>query len=421
MVILIVIVSSLFLSGVSQAARLPGSDDCQADPLKSDVPSHNMSADDLSRIVADNKAWVESKGQRGTPANLNHANLRFANLTDQFLEGIDFTGSDLTCSELRGADLEGATLVDAILTKASLTGAHLSGADLEGATLVDAILTKAVLVGADLSGTDLCGAKLDQTNFTFANLKGANFEPRTEWDIASLALTENLEIAKYTDTLGPLAKLRKDFSDDGYLDQVRKVTYAIRRRDAALLKARCMDNPNDADFKIASMLFPNEQRWLACFRYTVNVVFFDFAAKYGLNPVRPLGLLTLLWLGCAPIYYLFIHFGKTSGLYKKSTDSDDAQQKLVKIGAHVPVKARSYPAVRELRLFGTALFFSLIASFDFGYGELSPGQWLRRLTRRPYTVKVQGWARVVAGWQSLLSMYLVVLAFLSYFGHPFER
>ena len=46
-------------------------------------------------------------------------------------------------------------------------------------------------------------------------------------------------------------------------------------------------------------------------------------------------------------------------------------------------------------------------------------RWLRLLTKREYDLKAVGWARTVSGFQSLLSVYLIALWVLSYFGRPF--
>jgi hypothetical protein len=39
---------------------------------------------------------------------------------------------------------------------------------------------------------------------------------------------------------------------------------------------------------------------------------------------------------------------------------------------------------------------------------------------REYTLRATGWARMVSGAQSLLSIYLLALSVLTYFGRPFE-
>jgi len=39
---------------------------------------------------------------------------------------------------------------------------------------------------------------------------------------------------------------------------------------------------------------------------------------------------------------------------------------------------------------------------------------------REYSLHATGWTRFVSGLQSLISVYLVALAILTYFGNPFE-
>ena len=39
---------------------------------------------------------------------------------------------------------------------------------------------------------------------------------------------------------------------------------------------------------------------------------------------------------------------------------------------------------------------------------------------REYTLRATGWVRTVSGIQSLLSVYLLALWVLTYFGRPFE-
>jgi hypothetical protein len=67
-----------------------------------------------------------------------------------------------------------------------------------------------------------------------------------------------------------------------------------------------------------------------------------------------------------------------------------------------------------------ALYFSLLSAFHLGWRELNVGTWLTRMQKRPYTLSATGWVRFVSGLQSLLSVYLLALWALSYFGRPFE-
>ena len=66
-----------------------------------------------------------------------------------------------------------------------------------------------------------------------------------------------------------------------------------------------------------------------------------------------------------------------------------------------------------------AVFFSLMSAFNIGFREIDFGRWLRLLPRTEFDLKAKGWMRTVAGFQSLLSVYLALWV-LSYFGRPFE-
>jgi hypothetical protein len=67
------------------------------------------------------------------------------------------------------------------------------------------------------------------------------------------------------------------------------------------------------------------------------------------------------------------------------------------------------------------MFFSLTTAFNIGYKEFNIGQWLEMLKTRKNQVKSQGWVRSVAGFQSLISLFLFVMWLLTEFGRPFER
>ncbi len=66
------------------------------------------------------------------------------------------------------------------------------------------------------------------------------------------------------------------------------------------------------------------------------------------------------------------------------------------------------------------MLFSLMTTFNNGFGDINFERWLRLLTKREYDIKAVGWARTVAGFQSLISVYLIALWVLTYFGRPLE-
>jgi len=73
-----------------------------------------------------------------------------------------------------------------------------------------------------------------------------------------------------------------------------------------------------------------------------------------------------------------------------------------------------------LRMLRLSLYFSLLSAFYLGWGELSVGTWISRLQMREYNLRATGWVRTFCGLQSLLSVYMLALWVLTYFGRPFE-
>ena len=63
---------------------------------------------------------------------------------------------------------------------------------------------------------------------------------------------------------------------------------------------------------------------------------------------------------------------------------------------------------------------ALLSAFSLGWRELNVGNWISRIQKREYTLRATGWVRSVAGLQSLLSVYLLALWVLTYFGRPFD-
>ena len=67
-----------------------------------------------------------------------------------------------------------------------------------------------------------------------------------------------------------------------------------------------------------------------------------------------------------------------------------------------------------------AFYFSLLSAFRFGWKEINLSNWIVRIQLKEYTLQATGWVRMVSGIQSLISLYLVALFLLTFFGSPFE-
>ena len=436
------------------------SEDQQEEWTWKDAKGNIRTRQELDEILAEHKHWVQSNGKSGTPADLSNANLRHANLSNANLRNANLSGADLRKAMLGGAilrdanlsdanlsdanlsdanlskanlfqanlsnaylsdanlsnaNLKGANLRNAYLRSANLSNANLGGADLSEAILINADLINANLSGANLSNADLRNVDLRDARLFKANLSEANFEPKVNPEIGGIAAALNLELITYSRSPNALAQLRKDFKDGGFLDQERKITYALKRRQAEELQNNCT--------------WSSLSGWLSCGEYGMNRLLFDLTCQYGMSPGRPVLLAIAIWLTCTPLYWISLHSGSWSGLYliaSKTVNRGDDLFHKIRLRYHQPSASRWHRYLlrrirRELHALATAALFSLMTTFNIGFRELNFGRWIRMIQPREFDIKARGWPRVVSGLQSLLSVGLVALSLLSYFGRPFEN
>ncbi len=392
-------------------------------------------AEELVRILRAHAEWIRADAKEDDPrranlcqANLNAANLRGvdlreaelteANLTRLDLSEANFKSASLNGASLSGANLTRANLVEARLVRAGLGGANLSGANLnaafldhayvnranlEGARLFDADLRDTNLSQADLTRADLRKADLRGADLTGANLAETIFEPTPGALplIHTVALASNLWRMSFQATPLSLVELREEFKRRGLRRQEREITYAIRHTERR--KAR-------------------EGSWPEMVESALDYILFEATCLYGLSPGRPLAILAILIPLFAIPYVIALHGRRRRAGIWAIRMSDRAYKR------NVP--DRSVRVTGQMRLLGwrhgwfrnvrIAFYFSLLSAFNIGWRELNIGDWIARLQAREYTLKASGWVRAVSGLQSLVSVYLVALWALTYFGRPFE-
>ena len=219
-----------------------------------------------------------------------------------------------------------------------------------------------------------------------------------------------------------MTQLRKRFADAGLREQERKVTYALKREDGRQSWERCTARgryvTESSDGRLAN-----------CFSYALNRTLFDWTCQYGMSPERPVGIAVLLWLACSLLYFAFVRSSGAAGaLYRiySHTILEDPNAKLRVERISRPSVARNrrvrglfQSAQDDWALLRTSMFFSLMSAFNIGFRDINFGRWLRLLTREEFDIKAVGWVRVIAGWQSLISVLLLALWVLTYFGRPF--
>lgn len=325
-------------------------------------------------------------------------------LSSVHAEWLDLSDKFFDQSVLRNGDEEAAlfrsNLEHTLFFKVDGAGIRLSGSILYDARFHEGDLSHADFTTADMRNVRLDEVALAGAHFDGANLDGAIWEPRSGSlpNIAELAAARNLEALQYEYSPTPLIELREAFYKAGFADQGRKITFAIehaRRRHDGL--------SDDLSTRILS--------WF-------RLVAFEWPVTYGMNPFRPLLVLTALIPCFAPFYFLAINGGRHGSLWIRRPDGAIGRGKESHWLAVADVVSGK-PVVRTMHQLRVALWFSIMCAFRLGYRDFNVGDWITRLQPREYLLGATGWCRSVAGFQSLLSVYLLALTVLCLLGRPF--
>ncbi|MBI2559703.1 MAG: pentapeptide repeat-containing protein [Planctomycetes bacterium] len=368
--------------------------------------------EELKKILADHKKWYEtyepieateaaSVPQDGraylcetdlSHIDLSKTDLRFAILRGANLKQANLSGADLKQADLSGADLKLANLSGADLWEANLSEAHLWLADLKKVDLTFANLSGANLKQADLSGSNLWRADFSGMDLRKADLDSVTFElkPGALPLIPDFALAENLSRMQYNESPHSLVELRDAFKKAGLRQQEREITYAIEHtaRQQQLHDKEGIGGVVKGFFKL---------------------ILFELTSDYGMSPGRPLLIMFGFIFFFSILYWIALKKQGGAGIWQV------CQKEVVfkNIG-------QEEPASGEWRRIRIALYFSLLSAFHIGWRELNIGNWIIWIQPHEYALRATGWVRTVSGIQSLMSVYLLALSVLTYFGRPFE-
>ena len=342
---------------------------------------------------------ADARGTVFTEAELDKVSMIEAN----------FAGADFNGASMRGAQLIGATVTNgsffwADLLGADLSGADLTGVDLRGANLKNAKLFDARLDGADLRGADLSGATLTQmtlggAKLADADLTGAVYQPELVPDGGYLTGLRGLETARFAPgKSGALVRLRALLREAGLRDLERAATFAI---ESGITRHALTRGEKDVVAGITGAL---------------RLVLFEWTTGYGFHPLRALVIGIALALALALVYAAPITRSAGGGIYRLwpggRIDDGDAPTLTRDIAAE-RMHASGAAALRH------ALYFSVLSALHIGWRDIAVDGWLARLQPRGFVLRATGWVRVVSGFQSLISLYLLGLWLASYFGRPF--
>ena len=343
---------------------------------------------------------VDARGAVFTEAELDKAAMIEANLA-----GADFSGASLRGAQLIGATVAGGSFFWADLLGADLSGVDLTGVDLRGANLKDTKLFDARLDDADLRGADLSGATLTQmtlggAKLADADLTGAVYQPDLAPAGGYLTGLRGLETVRFAPgKSGALVRLRALLREAGLRDLERAATFAI---EGGITR---------------HALTRGEKDVVAGVKGALRLVLFEWTTGYGFYPLRALVVAAVLALVLAVVYAAAIARDAGGGIYRLRPGGridGGADPTLTRDVAAERLHVSGVAALRH------ALYFSVFSALHIGWRDIAVDGWLARLQPRGFVLRATGWVRVVSSAQSLISLYLLGLSLVAYFGRPFE-
>jgi hypothetical protein len=193
-----------------------------------------------------------------------------------------------------------------------------------------------------------------------------------------------------------LVELRKAFKEAGLRTQEREITYAVKYTQ----RRKLWTDRNSSALDVLESIF--------------YLIFFELTCSYGMSPGRPLIILLFVIIPLFSIPYSVVLKWppKRDGIWKVWI-SERVRKDL---GSEEPVRLN----LKFLSALRFGFYFSLVSAFSIGWREFNVGNWITRIQLREYILHASGWVRMLSGVQSLVSVYLLALWVLTYFGRPFE-
>lgn len=321
-------------------------------------------------------------------------------------ENFDFRGACLRKSSFKGLKLSKVALKGANLYGACLRNTNLNGLDLRNMApdngeedRSNTVLERSDLQLADLQNVKLDGVALVRNNMlgTFIagkgiSLKDVIFEPMTVPSLRGLdERADQLRLLRYKSTSDGLAALREALRQGGLQKAERAITYAIESH------------------RLESMQGLEKH---------VRTVLFLWPTDFGLYPGNALWGLLIFWAAFTVIYALVILINKDElgGIHKFYPAPSESVQHFCNADRKPPTKIETR---NPLWAFSWAAYFSLISAFHIGWRDFNMGEWLVRMNPSDFTLRATGFTRVFTTIQSIVSVYLIAMCALTYFGRPF--
>lgn len=324
--------------------------------------------------------------------NFTEAKITYSDFRNAFMDSANFTRANLTYTKMNDLKVKDINFKEADLTGADLSNVSILFAHFNSANLKYTILNNGHISFADFSNSELISTRMANSQFFDAVMSQTVFEPDTNWkpDIINVKTWKKISGMTYQTSPHALVSIRKVFKEAGLREEERQITYAIWR---------------------------TKRERAPIFEGTFLFILFELPSSYGLYPGLPLKWLVGLFLICGFVYLVPILEFPANPMKHPGIFRDWAENRVRKdFGTNKPERL----SLGGWRAIPYAFYFSLLSAFHIGWRDLNVGNWIARIQPREYSLRATGWVRVVSGAQSLISVYLMALWALTYFGRPFE-
>lgn len=327
--------------------------------------------------------------------NFDNINLAYGNLRNANLYKANFKGANLEYTDLSGAFLKQATLKGAIGMGTKFEGAYMQSVDFSGQYIALSNFNNAFLYGVNFSNATFVSVSLKNAVLSEADMKNTVYEPSYGSEPIIIPPPRNIEYIKFENSSHGLVYMREQYKKLGLKEEERKLTYAINSHIPIVYEYGTG----------ASLEVPNYEYW-------VKYIAFNLTTKWGMEPGRSLRMLFyLILLFSVPYYFSLIINGK-DGLWIVWGENRARKD----LGAEEPEKV----VIGKIKSIYIAIYFSFLSAFHFGWRDINVSGWIARIQPQEYSYTATGWVRVLSGVQSLISVYLLVIWILTYFGNPFS-
>jgi hypothetical protein len=220
---------------------------------------------------------------------------------------------------------------------------------------------------------------------------------------------EGLESVKFQDGSG-VAQLRQLARESGQRDVERAATFAIEHERTRRLGGDSL------------------YEWFGYRPYLPMVeglfrrLAFEWTTGYGLYPGRALEIILMMLALLTPLYAWVTLQARAvrsrAGIYRVlPADRIEVADGQASASNPVTVEKLSLPVRRAI---AWGAYFSLLSAFNIGFRDFNVGSWISRAQPSRFQLDSLGWVRTVSGLQSLLSLYLLAMWLVTYFGRPFD-